>query len=279
MRNLPFWTQKRVSRGVVPLSNANARRFDCFRPLSSVGMTLVRHAALRMHALARHALPQSCALCAAPAGDALVCWACAAAMPRIDLPCAQCALPSGTGGRCGECLTHRPPFERTLAAFAYAFPVNRLLHRLKYAGALALADWAASAWLDRFAGEIAQGARPDVVLAIPLTATRQRERGFNQAQEIARRIARALAIPMAGDLERVRDTAAQAALPWSVRKTNLRDAFRCTRAVAGKSCALIDDVMTTGATVREAARALRRAGATSVSVWVIARTLKSEQAS
>ena len=200
-------------------------------------------------------------------------------MPRIGLPCAQCALPSVSGRRCGACLKHPPPFEQTLAAFAYAFPVDRLLHRLKYAGALALADWAATAWLDRFAGAIVQVARPDVLLAIPLTATRQRERGFNQAHEIARRIARALAIPTAAHLERVRDTAAQATLPWSVRNTNLRDAFRCTNAVAGKSCALVDDVMTTGATVREAGRALRRAGAKSVSVWVIARTLRPEQAS
>lgn len=245
------------------LSNAAGARFDSF------------------WALARRALPQACALCAAPSRDALVCAACARALPRIAPACPRCALPAPSGTLCGRCLVHPPSFDAALCAFAYAFPVDRLLQRLKYGGALALASWAAGAWVEALQQRATAGpavALPDAIVPVPLTAARQRERGFNQASEIARGIAAALALPCVSWLERVRDAPPQAALPWEGRAANVRDAFRCTRALAREHVALVDDVMTTGATLGEAARSLRGAGAGVVSAWVIARTLPPEQA-
>ncbi len=172
---------------------------------------------------------------------------------------------------CGRCLVDPPPFSAALAACLYAFPVDRLLQQLKYGGRLALAQWAADAIVRTV---VAQGVvAPEHVLPLPLAAPRQRERGFNQAQEIARRVGTALHVPIAHALHRVREGPPQAALPWAGRSANVRDAFACDASVHGERVALIDDVMTTGATLREATRAVLRAGAADVAVWVVARTL------
>jgi len=180
------------------------------------------------------------------------------------------------GGQvCGICLRRPPAFDRTLAAFSYGFPVDRLLHQFKYAGRLALADWAAAALTAATVRALAArgGAEmPDLVAAVPLSAARQRERGFNQAHEIAARVARRLGLPVGHALARAERGVPQAALPWSARARNVRGAFACRRDVRGLAVALVDDVMTTGATLAEAAATLRRAGAARVEAWVVART-------
>jgi ComF family protein len=179
---------------------------------------------------------------------------------------------------CGACLASPPPFIAARAAFAYAFPVDRLLQRLKYHGALALADWAAQALAAEISG-LEEPAFPNrIVIALPLAPARQRERGFNQAHEIARRVAAALDLRVVAALERVKGGPPQAALPWKGRARNVRGAFACRLAVAGRHCILVDDVMTTGATLREATRTLLDAGAASVEVWVVARTLPPDEA-
>lgn len=240
----------------------------------------LRTGALR---LARRALPQSCALCAGHAGESLICRGCANALPRSPAACPVCAEPNLEGATCGRCLAHPPPFAATTAAFAYAFPVDRLLQQLKYGGRLAYADWAA--------GELASAAgpviasrnaleRPDCVAALPLAKPRQHERGFNQAREIAVRVAHSLDLPLVDALERVNHGAPQATLPWAQRRANVRGAFAATpdAVIEGRSIALVDDVMTTGATLIEAAAALRRAGAARVECWVVARTPPPERA-
>lgn len=228
--------------------------------------------------LACLALPQACALCAGAAADALVCGACDLALPRIDEACPRCAVPSPGAATCGACLASPPPFATAHAAFAYAFPVNRLLQRLKYGGALALADWAAHAMVEEFVRRHEPTALRRVVVALPLSRERQRERGFNQAHEIARRVAAALELPQTAALERVQGGPPQTSLPWRGRARNVRGAFACRVPVAGLHLALVDDVMTTGATLREASRTLLAAGAASVAVWVVARTLAPDEA-
>jgi ComF family protein len=115
--------------------------------------------------------------------------------------------------------------------------------------------------------------RPERVIALPLASARQRERGFNQAREIAARVAARLRLPFsARTLERVTVGPPQAALPWSSRAKNIRGAFACRDELRGSRIALVDDVMTTGATLTEAAKTLRRAGAARVECWVLART-------
>jgi len=260
------------------LSNPAARAFDSARRAGGGAASGRAWRALAGGAarLARGALPQACALCAADAGDALLCAACAAALPRLPAACPVCALPAPDAAACGACLAHPPPFAATVAALVYAFPVDRLLQQFKYAGRLALADWAAAELAAATARALAArggAGMPDLVAAVPLSAARQRERGFNQAHEIAARVARRLGLPVGHALARAERGVPQAALPWSARAGNVRGAFACRRDVRGLAVALVDDVMTTGATLAEAAATLRHAGAARVDAWVVARTL------
>jgi len=264
------------------LSNPATRAFDSNIACATGAARRAWHAlAARATGVARRALPQRCELCVAAAGGALLCAGCAAALLRLPAACPVCALPAPEGAVCGACLTHPPPWALTIAALVYAFPADRLLQQLKYGGRLALADWAGDALAVAVRASLAgrrEPARPDRIVALPLAAARQRERGFNQAREIAVRVARAVALPQADPLRRVACGVPQAALSWTERAKNVRGAFVARGDVRGARIALVDDVMTTGATLAEAARTLSRAGAAHVECWVVARTLRPGQA-
>ena len=223
------------------------------------------------------ALPQSCAFCAAPCGGMLVCAACFAGLPRIAHACPLCALPSNRGTVCGLCLSRTPPFAAAFAAFAYAFPLDRLLHAFKYGGRLAHADFFAESLGASVARRPAGVPWPDAVVAVPLAPSRQLARGFDQAAEIARRVARITGVTYVSGLRRTRDTPAQAALPWKERAGNVRGAFAADPSLGGRRVAIVDDVMTTGATLASAAGEVLRAGALGVEVWAVARTLPPAQ--
>jgi len=263
---------RRVSGADLPLSNFRTKTLDCGIPRSR---PLRSSWSRRLLDAARLTLPQRCALCVAPAADGLLCNPCAADLPRIIGACPACALPA-INGFCGACLAKPPPWSRATAAFVYAFPVDRLLVELKYRGQLALADWAGASLAARVEATLAarsDGAPPQYVSALPLASARQRERGFNQAREIARRVAHVLALPLATPLKRASGAIPQTALAWRDRARNVRGAFVVCDDVRGARIALVDDVMTTGATLAEATRTLLRAGAADVECWVVARTL------
>jgi len=211
-----------------------------------------------------------CFLCrGASQHGAVLCQSCLRDLPRLGAPrCPRCALPSPADALCGRCLADSPRYDATFAALTYRFPADVLIQALKYRGELALAPL-----LGRLlASELPADERVDCVLPVPLAARRLRERGYNQAMEIAR----ALPSParLAPDLcARTRDTPAQSDLPWAARARNVRDAFRCERALDGLTIAVVDDVMTTGATLDAVAAALKDAGAERVVNWVVARTL------
>jgi len=222
---------------------------------------------------ARRALPQRCELCAGASGSELLCNGCARALPRLGPACPVCALPTPDRAVCGQCLAHPPPFDATIAAFAYAFPVDRLMHAFKYHGRVALAEWGAAAIRNERARRIDTTAAAQLI-GLPLAHERQRERGYNQAYEIARVLARELRMPLVrGGVRRVRAAPPQAALPWSERAKNVHGAFACELDLKGLTVAVVDDVMTTGASLAELARTLKRAGAARVENWVVARTL------
>ena len=225
----------------------------------------------------RRALPQNCAFCAAPCGDLLVCAACCAGLPRIASACPLCALPAPGGVVCGACLARPPPFAAAFAAFAYAFPVDRFLQAFKYGGQLSHADFLAEGLSACVARRPAGTPWPDALVALPLAPSRQRARGFDQAAEIARRVARITGVPKVTGLRRTRDTPAQAALPWKARARNVRGAFAADASLGGRRIAIVDDVMTTGATLASAAGAVLRAGASGVEAWTVARTLPPAQ--
>lgn len=212
---------------------------------------------------------QPCLLCGAPSQDAAWCDACDASLPCLAAACCPvCALPTLEGAVCGHCLRQPPHFKRTVASYAYAFPLDKLVLALKYGEKLHLAN--------DLGAKLAQRVTvlADCIVAMPLHPARLRERGFNQSLQLARRIGKQLALPvLPSACRRVRNTPSQSTLPWKARSKNMRKAFICSAEVAGKHVAVVDDVMTTGATLNELALALLNAGATEVSAWVVARTL------
>jgi len=175
---------------------------------------------------------------------------------------------AGSDVLCGACLRRPPPLQATHAAFVYGFPLDRLLPRFKFHRDLAAGRALGEAMATRFATL----PRPQALLPVPLHPARLRQRGYDQALELARPLARALAVPLQLDgLRRVRDTRAQSELDARARRRNLRGAFVAGRGALPAHVALVDDVMTTGATLHAAAVALRRAGVARVDAWVCAR--------
>jgi ComF family protein len=175
---------------------------------------------------------------------------------------------------CGECLRKPPRFAATVAAHAYAFPLDRLIQALKYEHRLELALPLGDALADAVRRAPARVKGVEAVVPLPLSRARQRERGFNQSIEIGRIVARRTGLPLARLLSRTAHAPPQASLPWHARVGNVRGAFACDQDLAGRHVAVLDDVMTTGATLDAAAAALIAAGAARVDAWVVARTLK-----
>jgi ComF family protein len=215
--------------------------------------------------------PPRCLLCgdAGHAGRDL-CAPCLATLPWNYSACARCALPLPEAApACGMCLRRPPPVDATRAVFTYGFPVDRLLPRLKFHNGLAAGRLLAQLCADGFAG----AERPDAIVPVPLHRARLRARGYDQALELARPLARQLQVPLRDDLlRRTRATAPQSRLDAKARRRNLRHAFEVlAKPPLPAHVALFDDVMTTGATLHAAARALRSAGVARVDAWVCAR--------
>jgi ComF family protein len=194
---------------------------------------------------------------------------------QTDDVCPRCGEAGGAGAVCGRCLKHPPAFDRTFAALDYRFPIDAVVQRYKYAGDFSLVPLLASLLHTR----LAAAPRPDVLLVAPLAAPRLVDRGFNQVLELAKPLAARLAVPLdAYALRKPKDTAQQAELPFKARKGNIRGAFACAAALP-KHVAILDDVMTTGATMNELAKVARAAGATEVSAWTLLRTQPRDIAS
>jgi len=210
----------------------------------------------------------SCYLCRG-AAHGVLCERCDADLPRLGKEyCPRCALASPGGAVCGRCLTQPPAYDATVAALAYGFPADALVQALKFRGELALAPLLGDLLASRVSSKDA-----DCIVPVPLSTERLRNRGYNQALEIARGVARATGVRLAPDAcLRSRDTSAQMDLPLAERAKNVRGAFECPRLVEGATIAVLDDVMTTGATLDELAATLKRAGAARVVNWVVART-------
>jgi len=182
--------------------------------------------------------------------------------------CATCGLPQPVASAaCGTCRHAPPPYQRTRAPFRYGFPLDRLLPRFKFHGDLAAGALLAELML---AG-LPRDALPQALVPVPLHLARLRERGYDQALELARALGAGLRLPVRPLLERQFATTAQSTLGAAARRRNVRGAFRCRAGPLPRHVALVDDVMTTGATLHECAAVLRRAGVEQVEVWVVAR--------
>lgn len=201
------------------------------------------------------------------------CTTCTDALPWHSAGCPICAATStSTQQPCGACQKNPPPFKTTQAIFRYSKPIDRIIQRLKYHRQLHLLRLLSDIMAKHLHATKAHR-QIDLIVPIPLHNARLRARGFNQALEIAKPIARRLNISLDDNLcRRIRNTKSQAALKYSTRHKNMRDAFATTHKLKGLRIAIIDDVMTSGSTLRAAAHCLRQAGAQEIRAWVIART-------
>lgn len=229
--------------------------------------------------LAERLYPATCLLCgAAGANGRELCAGCHADLPWNRGACARCAGPLPAGTRtpadCARCLQHPPLHDAAWSPLRYERPVDWLITGLKFHERLGNA---------RVLGELAADLlapayrrfpklRPQLLIPVPLHEARLRQRGYNQAAEIARPLSRLLGIPLeVAGCTRTRATAAQMDLDARHRSVNVRGAFTCTLDLRKKRVAILDDVVTTGHTVNEFARVLKRAGAARVEVWSLAR--------
>jgi ComF family protein len=221
--------------------------------------------------------PPACAACGGEAwesGSRGLCGDCAARLPLLEERCGACARavgPLAPPGPCPECRDEDPIADGVLAAWTYEGVPRDLVLALKFRGRLGAAVPLAAGLAGATRARDVPG---DLVVPVPLSRRRLRERGYNQAEELARRTARVLGLPCEPRaLVRARHTPAQTGLPRAARRRGPRGAFRARRAAVAERCVLlVDDVLTTGATVRASARALVRAGAVRVVAAIACRT-------
>lgn len=238
---------------------------------------------LNFETLKQAILKQHCVLCDssidAPATNIhAVCTACLNDLPwHPKTACPQCGLASnGTGLNrtvCGSCISSPPDFDATYAVFLYAFPIDAMMLRYKYGNSLNLGDSFAMFLSEKvFLEDHTQNI--DLIMPMPMHQQRLKERGFNQAHEIAKVLTKKHKDKL--DFKsaiRQTLTPPQASLPLKERVKNIKGAFKVDGDFTGKRVAIVDDVMTTGASLNELAKTLKKAGAAHVECWVIARTL------
>lgn len=220
--------------------------------------------------------PPTCLLCTAPADTPWdICSACRSDLPVNNRPCSRCALPLGytPGGRntCGKCLRKEPAFDHCFSPFIYRPPISHMIGRLKFHNGLVHGRLLSMLLAEQI---VSSGTvLPELLLPVPLHPHRLRERGFNQASVIAQGLSGRLGIPVDYRIcRRVTATRAQSTLDQGARLRNMRGAFLITGRLRVKHVAVIDDVVTTGATTNELAGVLKRSGVERVDVWSCART-------
>tara|TARA_R110001606_G_scaffold361754_5_gene515034 strand:- start:29327 stop:29953 length:627 start_codon:yes stop_codon:yes gene_type:complete len=202
-----------------------------------------------------------------------ICEACLQNLPSLGDACPRCALPISNAQICGHCLNQPPEQDLSFSLFPYINPIDRLIADLKYHDKLFLSPFFAQLMSDKLRNR----PRPDLLIPIPLHPNRLRQRGYNQSFELAKALSIQLAIPSSNDfLIRTIDTQSQAAIPFKARKKNIQHAFEFIQSRVPAHIAIIDDVLTTGHTANAAAKQLRKAGATTIEIWTIARAIRHD---
>ena len=226
-----------------------------------------------------NALQISCLLCrgVTPFKQPL-CQLCLTACPDNQQACQRCGLPMAVShlSMCGQCLSQPPVFQHCYSAFQYLFPVNHIIHRIKYSRQLALIQPLTTSLAEVLRERYHLLPWPEAIIPVPLHKKRLRQRGYNQALLLAKALIRLLKDKgMVLDrrlVKRIRATKAQQQLKASQRRINIQGAFTCNKAIVYQHVAIIDDVVTTGETVSELSRVLLKQGVKTVDVWCLART-------
>jgi ComF family protein len=219
-------------------------------------------------------LPSFCTLCHMATKEKMLCQACWDALPWHDgMACARCAGSLSAGEICGECMQNAPPYQQTICVFYYQKPMDSLILSLKFAEKLSHAKLIGSLMAEKLTAHYTEKEKPQYLIPVPLHPTRLRERGYNQALEIARPIAKKLCIPIQKTVcTRILPTLSQASRNAKKRKKNMRNAFAIATPFQAKYVAIVDDVLTTGSTVREVAQLFKKAGVSRIDVWCCAKT-------
>ncbi len=203
-----------------------------------------------------------------------LCLACENDLPSINHGCQHCALPLAVKSArdCGQCLRSPPPFKRTIAAWPYSPPIAQLISGFKYNRHYSYGQSLGKVLASKLASTYKHNNIPQLIVPTPLHWWRQLQRGFNQSEQLASCLSSQLQVPISRAVKRIKPTPPQQTLNAQQRRHNLQGVFTVTRPVRGKRLALVDDVMTTGATAAEISRCLLSAGALEVHVWCLART-------
>jgi ComF family protein len=220
-------------------------------------------------------MPYTCVLCHHPSNRKQdLCEPCHRELPMLTHNCPRCARELSIELICGECLKHPPPFDATYALFSYVGLIQRLILSLKFNSTLIHAKILGELLADHLANQ--KMILPSVIIPVPLHHKRIKERGFNQAIEIARPIAKRLSLPInTTACKRIKPTLAQATLSAEKRKENIKQAFEVTDNFAEAHIAILDDVITTGHTITEIAHTFKNAGVRRIDVWCVAKVLSS----
>lgn len=238
----------------------------------------------QLRTLSQNFLPSKCLLCASTLQNGLLCLGCQMDLPHLSHKnlCQQCGLQiESLSNFCGHCLHQPPLFDRSIIPFAYEYPLNGLIHQFKYRRHLTcgkLLGQMLAEHLKHYAHDDDAWLAPDLLIPAPMHWLKRWQRGFNQAEFLAQHVALELDIPLATRMvKRTHKTPAQKELTRAERQQNLRKAFVISEKnrahIIGKRIAIIDDVVTTTATVRELSQLLMKAGAKEVQVWALARTM------
>ncbi len=224
---------------------------------------------LNLAKISNRLLPASCLLCNEADHGLAICRSCLADLPwQAENCCQQCGLTSNSP-ICGRCLNQPPAFAQTHAVFQYAYPMDALIPHYKYHHALHLSQTLGELLAQKFINQTI-----DRLIPMPMHPYRIRERGFNQSLELAKVVSKITKIQVdAFGCQRLKHTPPQASLAHKDRIKNVKGVFACNTDFTGQRIALIDDVMTTGASLNELAKVIKKAGAIEVSCYVLARTL------
>lgn len=223
-------------------------------------------------------LPRHCILCGYASGATNICAPCSDELPRIGICCRECSLPMSAKAPadevCGHCRKHPVPWDSAIAALVYGFPVDQLVRRFKFSRQLACGQLLGKELTSAVSSRCIH--RPDAVVPVPLHRARYFVRSFNQSELLARHAGKNLGIPVyPGLLRRRLRTRAHSGLDAASRRINIKGAFLCKMTGRQRDdlrhVALVDDVLTTGATLSECTRTLKSSGVSQVSVWVAAR--------
>jgi len=213
-----------------------------------------------------------------------LCAGCHGDLPFNQYACSRCAIPlpadyAGNHSQhrvCADCLQQPPPFHYSISAFVYGQPLEWMVQQFKFNAQLMYAPLFTGLWLDYLQRQPKPGALPEALLPMPLHPARLRQRGFNQSLMLAAGLSKALRIPLnTRDARRIRDTPHQTGKTAVQRRRNIRGAFEFVNTADYRHLVIVDDVVTTGSSVSELARQLKRAGVQRVDVWSLARAGKS----